>query len=187
MSDYERDWVLISPAKSERLWLQRCLFFPLCSLIKYATCCLPEGGMYRTYSPAYWRCEEWKWKPRDHSHSYSLHHNRVSLRSASALGLLEYRVLNSEVPLMSSRSSRRKVIFVPSLSLYSIPNAHWHLPPPFYRNCSLKSQKLFFRKVSACHMGVFHGHTVGLLCWTGFCRSLFSSKSHFQNLNSVIL
>ena len=28
MSDYERDCVLISPAKSERLWLWRGLFFP---------------------------------------------------------------------------------------------------------------------------------------------------------------
>lgn len=26
MSNYERDWVLISPAKSERLWLWKCLF-----------------------------------------------------------------------------------------------------------------------------------------------------------------
>lgn len=104
-----------------------------------------------------------------------------------ALRVPSAELRSSEVPLMASHSSRRKVISVPSLSLYSIPNAHWHLPPPFYRNCSLKSQKLFFRKVSACHMSVFHAHTVGLLCRTGFCRSLFSSKSHFQNLNSVIL
>lgn len=58
MSDYERDWVLISPAKSESLWLWRGLFFPACRLIKYVMCCLPEGGMYRTYSPGYWGCEE---------------------------------------------------------------------------------------------------------------------------------
>lgn len=43
--------------------------------------------------------------------------------------------------------------------MYSIPNAHWLLPPSVYRNCSFKSQKLLFKK-SAVAKWVFSVHTL---------------------------